>query len=143
MNMSPSLNFSIAVKSFIVDKSNKILLIKRRDNDVHSPGAWEIPGGRLSVGEDPFEGLKRETREETGIGIDIVVPLNIHHFTRDDRQEITMIVFLCKPLSNMIKLSEEHTDHGWYGIAEAKKKIVPAFRKEIDLYQKYFMKKDI
>jgi len=40
-------NFRIAVKSFIVNEKNELLLIKRRDDDVHKPGAWEIPGGRL------------------------------------------------------------------------------------------------
>jgi len=30
----------------------------------HKPGTWDIPGGRLELGEDPFLGLKRETHEE-------------------------------------------------------------------------------
>jgi len=29
-------------------------------------GGWEMPGGRLKSGEDPFEGAKREFLEETG-----------------------------------------------------------------------------
>ena len=107
-------NFRIAVKSFIVDNEGKLLLIRREDKDPHTPGVWEIPGGRLDLGEDPFEGLKRETKEETGVDIEVLNPLRVHHFTRDDDQKITMITFLCKPLSNSVVLSKEHTDiHGW------------------------------
>jgi len=54
-------NFRVAAKSFVI-KDNHLLLIKRRPNDVHKPGVWEIPGGRLEPGENPFEGLKRETK---------------------------------------------------------------------------------
>ena len=42
------MNFGLAVKSFIVDDSDRLLIIKRADNDIHSPGIWEIPGEGLS-----------------------------------------------------------------------------------------------
>lgn len=105
-------NTRIAVKSVII-KEGKVLLIKRRPNDVHKPGQWEFPGGRLDVGEDPFEGLKRETREETRLEVEIEMPVDVHYFARDDGQVITMIIFLCRALSHEIKLSEEHTDYKW------------------------------
>jgi len=108
-------NFRVAVKSFIVD-GNKLLLIKRRPNDVHKHGWWDIPGGRLDSGESPFDGMKREVEEEIGIGIDIIAPLHVQHFTRDDGQRITMIIFLCKPRNKNIKLSEEHTEYKWQSL---------------------------
>ena len=105
-------NFGVAVKSFIVEDS-KVLLIKRRSNDAHKPDEWDIPGGRLDIGEDPHIGLKRETKEETGLDIDIIMPLDVQHFVRDDGQKITMIIFLCRPLTDRIKLSEEHQEYKW------------------------------
>ena len=115
MRPSPELNMNhaIAVKSFIINDKGELLQIQRRSNDIHKPGQWDIPGGRLDHGEDPYEGLKRETHEEVNLDIDIQIPLDIHHFTRDDGQKITMIIFLCKPTSNNIQLSEEHTEHCW------------------------------
>tara|TARA_Y100000310_G_scaffold345791_1_gene469999 strand:- start:9429 stop:9824 length:396 start_codon:yes stop_codon:yes gene_type:complete len=109
-------DFRIAVKSFIVDNGS-VLLLKRRSNDSHKPGVWDIPGGRLDFGEDPFSGLKREALEETGMDIDITMPLDVHHFTRDDGQKITMLIFLCKGIGD-IKLSEEHTDFKWHSLDE-------------------------
>ena len=134
------MNHGIAVKSFIVNEKNKLLLIKRRDNDVHSPGAWEIPGGRLDLGENPFEVLKRETKEETGLDIEILNPLNIQYFTREDGQKITMLIFLCKPLSNSIRLSEEHTEYIWADLDEALSKIHQGFHQEINIYKNNFIK---
>jgi len=131
--------FRIAVKSFIVNKDNEVLLVRRRDNDPHKPGVWEVPGGRLEPGEDPFEGLKRETEEEAGIGIEILNPLKIHHFTREDGQKITMITFLCRPDSRSVSISNEHTHHEWVKLDKAESKICPEFREEIGIIRRYFV----
>ncbi|MFA6249917.1 MAG: NUDIX hydrolase [Candidatus Shapirobacteria bacterium] len=47
----------------LIYKNNKILLIKEAD------GRWELPGGGLEVGETFVEGLRREIKEEIGVGI--------------------------------------------------------------------------
>jgi len=108
-------SFAVAVKSFIV-REGKVLMIKRRPNDVHKPGGWDIPGGRLDLGEDPYKGVARETEEEVGIDIEILIPIGINHFMREDNQKITMIIFLCKPTSAEILLSEEHVEYKWQNI---------------------------
>lgn len=103
----------IAVKAFIVNEKKEVLILRRRKDDVHRPGTWDIPGGRLNQGESPFDGMKREVKEETNLEIEVKSPLQIHYFTREDGQQITMIVFLCRPLSKNIKLSEEHMEYRW------------------------------
>lgn len=110
-------SFSNAAKAFIV-KDGKVLLIKREPTDTHKPSQWDIPGGRLNPGENPFIGLKREILEETGIDIEILMPLAVHYFTRDDGQVITLLIFLCKPLSDEIKLSHEHTEYKWADLSD-------------------------
>lgn len=107
--------FRIAVKACIVAEA-KILLIQRRKNDPHKPGTWDIPGGRLEIAEDPQLGLKREVREEVGLEIDIVLPVAVQHFTRDDGQKITMLIFLCRPHGIRVKLSHEHIDQHWVSL---------------------------
>ena len=127
---------AIAVKAFIVNDKEELLLIRREDKDVHAAGAWEIPGGRLEPGEDPFEGLKREVMEETGIRIEIGPPMRVYQFTRDDGLKILMLVFLCKPLTHAVRLSPEHTDFCWAKEAEWERKLVKSFHPLLDIYKK-------
>ncbi|MDO8647193.1 MAG: NUDIX domain-containing protein [Candidatus Diapherotrites archaeon] len=133
-------NFGVAVKGFIVD-DGKLLLLKREPKNVQMPGIWEISGGRLELGESPFDGLKREVLEETGLNVEIVMPLSVRHFTRSDKQTITMIIFLCKPLGNEVKLSKEHTEFEWIPLENAKEKITDFFFQEIDFYNKHDLQK--
>ncbi|MBU1855225.1 MAG: NUDIX domain-containing protein [Nanoarchaeota archaeon] len=129
-------NFGIAVKAFIVNHNEEVLIIKRSPDDIHKPDVWDIPGGRLNtIDEDPFEGVKRETLEEVGLEIEIINPLQIKHFTRDDGQKITMIIFLCKPLTFDVKLSKEHTEYRWIHIDKAKDILSHHFHSEIDAYK--------
>lgn len=128
-------NFSNAVKAFIV-KDGRVLLIKREPTDTHKPGVWDIPGGRLKGGESPFVGLKREIRGETGLEIEILIPLAVNYFTRDDGQVITLLIFLCKPLSGEISLSHEHTEYKWVDLASNKSGFPSWLHSVIDNYFK-------
>ncbi|MBW2992666.1 NUDIX domain-containing protein [Candidatus Woesearchaeota archaeon] len=132
-------NFAVAAKSFIMNDEGRLLVIKREPRDIQKPGIWEIPGGRLEHGEDPVKGLKRETKEETGLEIDVMNPLSVRHFTRADGQRITMIIFLCRALNDDIKLSEEHTEHDWIDLNEKELKLTEFFHKEVGIYKERFM----
>lgn len=133
------MEFGIAVKALVINENKEILIIKRRSNDVHAAGKWEIPGGRLDPGESPFTGLEREVDEEVGLKITFIAPLKIDHFTREDGQVITMIIFLCEKIDGEICLSEEHTDYKWISKEEIKKVICKEFHATVDAYEKYFL----
>ena len=128
-------NFSLAAKSFIV-KDNKLLIIKRSSNSIQKPNIWELPGGRLEPGEPPIDGLKRETKEETGLEIEIIHPISVRHFKRDDGQKITTLIFLCKALSDEIKISHEHSDFEWIDLKNCKEKLAEFFHSEVDTFHK-------
>jgi 8-oxo-dGTP pyrophosphatase MutT (NUDIX family) len=51
----------------LIVHEGKLLLLKMRHT-----GKYHLPGGGINIGERMEETLKRETREETGIEIDVV-----------------------------------------------------------------------
>lgn len=52
----------------------KVFLPKRAETKKFFPGVFELPGGHIDWGEDIVEGLKREIREEHGMGIKVGDP---------------------------------------------------------------------
>lgn len=130
---------AIAVKSFIVNNEGKLLVVKRSGTDVQNPGIWEIPGGKLSRGENPFEGLRRETREETGLEIDILNPIRVHHFKTHNDYTITMVTFFCRPLSSTVQLSHEHAEHNWIEMEGFESNINEAYHEDVKLLKKHFL----
>ena len=134
-------NFRLAVKAFIVQRG-KLFVIKRSEADIQSPGIWEVPGGRLNLGEDPILGLMREIREETGMYIEPIYPLSVRHFKRSDNQTITMLIFLCRPVrGGKLKLSEEHSDYKWIDLDKEKKMLSKFFHSEVDIFSELKLSK--
>lgn len=56
---APSNRAAIAL---ICNENQDVLMGIRNDN-----GKWTVPGGHLEKGEDPYEGMARELKEETGL----------------------------------------------------------------------------
>ena len=65
-NFNPVLNSTAAVYVVTVQANGKILITRRPDN-VHLPGLWEFPGGKVEANESLQDALRREIREEAGL----------------------------------------------------------------------------
>ncbi|MCW1296687.1 MAG: NUDIX hydrolase [Candidatus Parvarchaeota archaeon] len=86
-------------------KENKVLIIHRSRNT--RVDVWEFPGGKLEFGESIEEAVKREVMEETGLKVKIKNLLATGIYYVRGEQHI-VIVYVCEPVSNEIKLEEEN-----------------------------------
>ena len=60
----------VGVKVFLKNKDGKYLLVKRSPKKYPNvKGLWDIVGGRINTGAGLIENLRREVKEETGLGI--------------------------------------------------------------------------
>jgi 8-oxo-dGTP diphosphatase len=63
----------------VIASVGKILVLRRAPGMPYQPGAWDLPGGHLAVGESFEECLTREIAEETGLSVAIESLLGIHN----------------------------------------------------------------
>lgn len=84
----------VAVTAFVLDERGRVLLIRRTDN-----GLWAIPGGAQDFGEYVAQTAVRETKEESGIDIEVVdvvgIYSNPHHVMAYDDGEVRQQFSIC------------------------------------------------
>ncbi len=66
----------------VIERDGKYLLIQ--ENHLPDKGKWNLPGGKLDMGEDPCEAVVREVREEAGLAFEPTFVVGIHSVRRFD-----------------------------------------------------------
>jgi 8-oxo-dGTP pyrophosphatase MutT (NUDIX family) len=72
----------VSQKAVILDDDGNILVLLRGAAPT-DPFKWDLPGGGLEFGEDPYESIRREVREETGLEVEDLTPFDIEAHVDD------------------------------------------------------------
>jgi len=104
-----------AASAVVVDDHGRILLHRRRDNDL-----WALPGGAMEPGESIGDTAIREVKEETGYDVRPLYVIGVysdpkHVFAYDDgevRQEFSVCI-ACDLVSGELATSSESYEVGW------------------------------
>lgn len=105
--------FQVSLKAFIV-RDGRVLFLREADT-----GCWELPGGRIDVGEETLDHadvLARELREELGPSFRVDLGRETITWTRwqDSDAAFTFILGrLCRYRDGDIVLSAEHSELLW------------------------------
>lgn len=61
------MTLQVGVKAILRKPDNTFLVLRRSKKCGDIAGMWDIPGGRIEVGEKHMDALEREVKEETGL----------------------------------------------------------------------------
>ena len=90
--------------------------ILRRDGRyllLRSGNEWGIVGGWLEAGEDVYQGLAREIREETQVEAEILTAIDAHTYLHPERGPVVSIIFISTHRGGEVRLSHEHESYRW------------------------------
>ncbi|GAA4096562.1 NUDIX domain-containing protein [Actinomadura miaoliensis] len=114
---APKANSLVPSVNVVVENDKgEILMIRRTDND-----NWALPGGAIDLGESVSQAAVRETKEETGIDVEITGlvgiysdPKHVIHYTSNDevRQEFS-IVLIGRVIEGRPTTSSESSEVKW------------------------------
>jgi 8-oxo-dGTP diphosphatase len=97
----------------IIFREEKILAMRRAATKDAGAGLWETLSGRVPLGEEPLEAVKREILEESNLTVEVEPqPFTIYQAKRKDLP-MMVIVYKAKYLSGEVILSEEHDAYAW------------------------------
>ncbi|MEP6704856.1 MAG: NUDIX domain-containing protein [Acidobacteriota bacterium] len=117
------IKFTASAAAVITNDQGKVLLL---DHVLRPFSGWGIPGGFMSVGEQPEETIRRELREETGIELDALTMVRIKTLGRH-----LEIIFCAKALGEPEVMSHEILALGWFDVDAMPTKMSNAQKKLI------------
>jgi 8-oxo-dGTP diphosphatase len=100
----------VSAAAIVINDHNELLLIKgpRR--------GWEMPGGQVEEGESLAQAAIRETKEESGIEIEIIKFCGIF---QNIGKSICNTLFLARPIGGQLITTSESLETRYYPIEEA------------------------
>lgn len=100
----------VSAATIVINDEKEILLIKGPSR------GWEMPGGIVEEGESLKDAAVRETKEESGIDIEVLKFCGIF---QNVNKSICNTLFLAKPIGGELTTSSESLEVGFYPIEEA------------------------
>ncbi|MEU9513068.1 NUDIX domain-containing protein [Micromonospora sp. NPDC048169] len=105
----------VAVSVFVRDDRDRLLLIQRTDNRL-----WSLPSGGQEIGESVAQTAVRETREETGIHVEVVGlvgvysdPGHVIEYSDGEVRQQFSLCFRAVPVGGEPTPSDESSDVRW------------------------------
>ncbi len=96
----------------------RVFLTRRSDN-----GRWCLPGGAIDSGEGVADACKREVLEETGFTVRVNKLIGIYsnpdriiEYADGNQYQALTISFECEVVGGELRLSNETTDYGYFGV---------------------------
>jgi 8-oxo-dGTP pyrophosphatase MutT (NUDIX family) len=125
--MRPSA-FPVSIKGVVVDSSDRVLLLRNERDE------WELPGGRIEIGETPEQCVVREVFEETRWTVRAGPIIDSWMYRIDVvEKHVFVVTYGCHPETDADPvLSAEHEEVGLFDRREVARLNIPeGYRRSI------------
>ena len=102
------------VAGCVLEKNDKYLLVQEKKEAVY--GKWNLPAGRVDIGETIEQAAVRETFEESGYKVELVAKLRVEH---DDATRPVLHSFKARIVGGELRFPEDELlDAQWFTFEE-------------------------
>jgi 8-oxo-dGTP pyrophosphatase MutT (NUDIX family) len=118
--------FPVSVKGVLVTSGDKVVLV------LNDRGEWELPGGRIELGESPEGCLAREIEEELGVTATVGEPIDSYLFEVVPGRHVFIVTYSCSTEGAFLpRLSHEHNQVGTFSIDDLPANMPPGYLRSI------------
>lgn len=111
----------------IVQRHDRILLLRRHGGRPEISGLYELPGGSLHAGEQPTDALKRSLQIHAGVEPESFRLRDVLSFVDPDDRELQYVFILYRVSLNDIQrvtLDDEYDHYAWRSLEEIQQSVV-------------------
>jgi 8-oxo-dGTP pyrophosphatase MutT (NUDIX family) len=106
------MSFLVSIKGVLLEAGRVVLLENEREE-------WELPGGRLEIGEDPKACLVREFAEELGVSVIVKAILDCWLYEVLPARYVVIVTYGVERAGvEVLRLSAEHRRLGVFSLDE-------------------------
>ncbi len=108
----------LVTKAIVLNGKNDILALRRGKTAPRRALQWDLPGGLVDEGESPYEAVKREIQEETGL---IVSEVHLIYSLSEIRENknVIFLFFVTHTGTDAVQISFEHEEYRWMDLDNA------------------------
>ena len=106
----------VKVVAALIKKDNKILIARRSTGDESLLGKWEFPGGKVEPGENEYQAIEREIKEEFELNIKAMKFLTNNVFNYPTKT-VDLRLYSCEYVSGNFKL-HDHSEYKYIDKSE-------------------------
>lgn len=125
METKDNAHFYIVAAKGWIEKDGKFLLARRGPEELHMPGVWSLPGGKVETDTEEAhvieKTLQNEIKEE--VGIDVAQDMKLiynNSFLRSDGHLVVGLTFICQYVGGDPQPLEDTTELAWHTLDELK-----------------------
>lgn len=122
--------FEVIVSGIVFNPRKKKILIGRRENDPYIKElTWCFPGGRLQIGEDVDQALKRNMKLKTGYSVKNLG--SIFSKTHPEKKDLVSIYFLTEVFEGKEQPGGDIIELKWISPKEIEKYFTTSFHRKL------------
>lgn len=123
--------FTVSIKGiFCIASGEVVMLMNERDE-------WELPGGRIEIGESPRECVEREIREELDVAVTAGELLDTYLFEVVPGKHVFIATYACALTGSFVpRISDEHKRIGLFLPDALPDNLPQGYRASISLWRR-------
>ena len=119
--------YAVSIKGVLFTPKGDVVLVLNERKE------WELPGGRIELGETAPQCLAREIREEIDLQVEVFEPIDSYLFEVDPQRHVFISTYRCTLIGEVApKLSHEHKEIGPFRRPELPENLPRGYRESIE-----------